>query len=342
MSDLATFMRITGLQVTNEDVDSRKAAVTALKTSWMKGTKQVSEIIAKAAEVAQALGGTGTPSLALGGEVQAIVQKRASAYLHAESPLEVGIVAGLAAIEILSEPPDSSGWLVADVWAAALWSALAFQPTLEAARREELRFFVMDKAKSRSLAGADAARQRIGVPDFGNLSLVDGELEKFADAFKKSTAATIDALRRNAALDREELDFLWWTQLDRTRALDTKLTLLSEPVRSVVAGIEAAAYLRRFPSEAHRDVILRSIVDDAPLTLPELIAEFGEDQLQKLANSLQSPTILAPAAFPLLQAVVSGATNVVGSNIARAASEWGSRALLEAALSKMQAGLPRT
>lgn len=70
MSTLANHMRITGLQVSNDDVDSRKAAITSLKTAWNKITT-VDKIFVKAADVAAALGGDGTPrktgSLAGGG-----------------------------------------------------------------------------------------------------------------------------------------------------------------------------------------------------------------------------------------------------------------------------------
>lgn len=144
MSTLANHMRITGLQVSNDDVDSRKAAITSLKTAWNKITT-VDKIFVKAADVAAALGGDGTPSEALGKEVEAAIQKKASAFLYAERPLEVGIVVGMVAIEMMTAEPNLAGWNIVDVWAAALWSALGFQPPLVDEKRESLRMSLLDR-----------------------------------------------------------------------------------------------------------------------------------------------------------------------------------------------------
>ncbi|MBB3139101.1 hypothetical protein FHS26_006882 [Rhizobium pisi] len=332
MNELAAFMRITGLQVSNEDVDSRKAAVTTLKANWGK-IKSTQDIISKATTVAEALGGNGMPSAAFGEEIQGVLQKKASAFLYAERPLDVGVVAGMAMSELVSEKPDPSGWLVVDVFAVATWSALAFQPPLVDAKREELRTFVLEKCRQRALDGAEAARQRGTVPDFANLTITAGEEDKFAESFRKATFATIEALRRNAALDREELDFLWWTQLDRSHLTKKKLSSLPGPVRAIAAGFEAAMHLRRFPSDAHRDVVLRGLSDDPTFTLPQLLIELG-DHRNELVKTLKINSPMPSGVFPLLNSVVHGDTNFVGAEVARPASEWGARALMEAALNK--------
>lgn len=332
MSELATFMRITGLQVTNEDVNSRKAAVSALKGAWGK-IKSPTDIIAKAEQIAGSLGGDGNPSVAFGEEIQAVVQKKASAFLYSERPLDVGVVAGMAMSDLVSDKPDPSGWLIVDVFAVSTWSALAFQPSLSDAKREELRTFVLEKCRRRALVGAEAARQRTVVPDFATLTITAGEEEKFSELFKNGTSATIEALRRNTALDREELDFLWWILLDRSRLLNQRLSALPEPTRAIAAGIEAATHLRRFPTDAHRDVALSGISEDPSLTLPQLMAELGAHR-EALISSLKRTSTITPGAFPLLYCLVSGGADLVGAELARPASEWGARALMEAALNK--------
>ena len=208
MKTLAYHMRITGLHVSNEDVDARKAAVAALKTAWPK-KNTVDFIFAKAAEIANALGGDGTPCEMLGKEVETAVQKKASAFLYAQRPLEVGIVAGMVANEIMAMPSNASGWSFADVLAVALWSALGFQPPLADEKREELRMSVLLAARDRSMAGAEVGRKRAVVPDFGTFSFTAGEEEKLGKTIQEAASATIEALRRNSALDREELEFLW-------------------------------------------------------------------------------------------------------------------------------------
>jgi hypothetical protein len=208
-----------------------------LKTAWGK-IRDVDAIIAKAADIAHALGGDGTPTAALGEEVQTAMQKKASAFLYADRPLDVGIVAGVATSELLSGTPDQSGWLIVDVWAAALWSALGFQPALVDEKREALRTAVLEKARTRSIAGAEAARTRLVVPDFGAVALAAGAEAELGEAIKAATAPTIEALRRNSALDREELDFLWWAQLHRSRLLNRPLASISpQPKRGTSSAL---------------------------------------------------------------------------------------------------------
>jgi GTPase-associated system helical domain len=339
MNMLANHMRITGLQVSNEDVDSRKAAVTSLKTTWGK-IRSVDAIFAKAADVAHALGGDGTPTAELGEEVQTAVQKKASAFLYADRPLEVGIVAGVTASELLSGKPDRSGWLTIDLWAAALWSALGFQPALEDEKREALRAAVLNKARDRCIAGAEAARTRQAVPDVGAITLTAGAEAELGEAIKAATGPTIKALRRNAALDREELDFLWWAQLHRSRLLDRPLASIDEPARLVAAGIEGAKMLRRLPSDVHREIVLRTLDVNPEVDLAGLLAAVGDDRATLARNVGQSLPAGSSTVFPLIHGVVTEATDMPGASIERSAEEWGSRALLEAALLHLRATGP--
>lgn len=339
MNMLASHMRITGLQVSNEDVDSRRAAVASLKTAWGKIGK-VDAIIAKVADVAHALGGDGTPSPALGEEIQTAVQKRASAFLYTDRPLDVGIVAGMAAVELLSGTPDQSGWLIADVWAAALWSALGFQPALEDEKREALRTAVLDKARVRSITGAETARTRNAVPDVGVAALAAGAEAEFGEAIKTAITPTIDALRRNAALDREELDFLWWAQLHRSRLLNRPLASIDEPTRLVAAGIEGAKLLRRMPSDVHREIVLRTVHTNPELDLAELLAALGDDRPTLAGNGGQSLPPGSSTIFPLIHAMITEVADAPGALVKRSTEEWGSRALLEAALLHLRATGP--
>lgn len=92
MSRLSVHMRVSGLSPSNEDVDSRQKAVKQLATAWGKINKPA-QIVGKAAEIAAALGGDGTPPASLSDEVEAAIQKHSSAFLSSERPLEVGVCA---------------------------------------------------------------------------------------------------------------------------------------------------------------------------------------------------------------------------------------------------------
>ncbi|RYZ88754.1 MAG: hypothetical protein EOP06_10415 [Proteobacteria bacterium] len=334
MSALANHMRITGLSFTNDDVDSRNAAIKSLRATWGKITAP-SNILSKAADVAAALGGDGTPSETLGKEVEVAIQKKASAFLYVDRPFDVGIVAGMVVTDMLSGTPDSSGWLNTDVWASALWSALSFQPPLADTKREGLRVSILQAARDRCVAGAEKARQRVNVPDLGSVSVVVGEEAKIGEAIKTATMPTIEALRRNAALDREEIDFLWWVQLRRSRLLQRSIDSIDEIVRVVAAGIEGAGHLRRFPCEVHREIILRTIDVNPTFTLAEVVAALHLDRQTLAAVYANGLPPGGAILFPLLSSIIAGeATDVAGAELTRSAEDWGGRALLEAALAK--------
>jgi hypothetical protein len=334
MSDMATHMRITALQVTNDDVDSRSAAVAVLKTAWAKVTA-TEIIVGKAADVARAISGDGVPSNALGTEVQTAVQKRASAFLYSERPFDVGIVASTAAIGIMSDEPYLSGWVIADVWAAALWSALGFQQPLEDPKREALRVQVLEIARARSTSGSEMARRRIPVGDFKKVELVAGEEDKFTSAFEKATSSTIDALRRNSALDREELDFLWWSLRGRSRLLGKTFLGADSIVSAVAAGIEAASQLRRLPCDVHHELVLAKLTDNPTVDLVELLASVGEDRDALGSAFVDGFVTRHPTVFPLLHALATGIANSDYAAVKRSAEEWAGRALLEAALENL-------
>lgn len=334
MENIAVHMRISGVTVSDDDVNSRRAAATSLATSWGK-EKNTSKVVSKAADIAEALGGNGSPSPSLGSEIQVAVQKKASSFLYEERPLEIGVCAGMAMVSILAGKPGTGGWSIPDIYATALWSSLAYRPPLEAERREHLRQEVLHAAQSWVAASAEKARERMNVPDPATVEITIDEDKEAANNFNEAVADTVEALRRNAALDREELDFLWWAQLGRSRVLNKQLSVIAEPVRIVAAGIEGARMLRRLPCEVHREIVLRTLDQDPQLDLTELLAALGDDRAALGAAFIEGNVAAHPTVFPLLHALATGEVNGSGATVKRSVSEWGERALLEAGFAKM-------
>lgn len=334
MDNIAVHMRITGVAVTDTDVDSRRAAATSLASSWKK-EKSATAIIAKAADIAAALGGDGNPPPSLGGEIEKVIQKKSSSFLYQERPLEIGVCAGMAMVSILAATPGNNGWTVSDVFGNALWSAMEYQPVIEGERRETLRREVLDAAKNWATASAEKSRERTEVPDPSTVTITIDENNAATNNFKGAVTDTVEALRRNAALDREELDFLWWAQLGRSRLLNKPQSVISEPTRIVAAGIEGARMLRRLPCEVHREIVLRTLDQDPELDMAEMLGAIGNDRAA-LAAEFNVDNILAhPAVFPFLHALVTGDADGPGAALKRRASEWGARTLLEAGFLKM-------
>lgn len=333
MDNLARHMRISGVTISDNDVESRKAAVKSLATLWGKENK-VASIVSLAADIAGALGGNGTPSLELGEKVQSSIQKKSPSFLYDERPLDVGICSGMAMISILSGPIGNNGWTTAIIYAASLWSALSYQPVLADERREILRLEILEKAANYYAASAEKVRERIHVPDSAkvNIAIEDNVI---TNNVSEAITATIEALRRNAALDREELDFLWWVQLGHSRLLKKQLSKIDEPVRIVTAGIEAAQILRRLPCEVHREIVLRTLEQNLELDLKELLTVIGTERTV-LGEAFMMQHIHAyPTVFPLLHALTTGEIDQINPSIKRSVSEWGERALLEATFAKM-------
>lgn len=333
MDNLARHMRISGVAVSDNDVESRKAAVKSLATLWGKQNK-VASIVSLAADIAGALGGNGDPSQELGEQVQASIQKKAPAFLYDERPLDVGVCCGMAMISILSGTVGNNGWTIPAIYAASLWSALSYQPALPDERREILRLEILDKAANYYAVSAEKVRERIHVPEPIEVDITV-EDDIVTNNFPEAIKDTIEALRRNAVLDREELDFLWWVQLGHSRLLKKQLSKIDEPVRIVTAGIEAAKILRRLPCEVHREIVLRTLEQNPELDLEELLSVIG-DERTTLSAALTAEHILAhPTVFPLLHALTTGEIDQINSSIKRPVSEWGERALLEATFAKM-------
>jgi hypothetical protein len=334
MEKIAVHMRISGVSVSDDDVNSRRTAATSLATNWGK-ERTVSKVVSKAVDVAEALGGDGYPSPSLGSEIQGAIQKKSSSFLYEERPLEVGVCAGMAMVSILSATPSNNGWTARDVYATALWCALAYQPVLESERRENLRREVLDAAADWVATAAKMARQRTDVPDPSNVEVTIDESKAAKNNFKEAVAGTVEALRRNAALDREELDFLWWAQLGRSRLLNRQLCAVAEPTRVVAAGIEGARMLRRLPCEVHREIVLRTLDQDPELDLAEMLAAVGDDRVALSAAFVEGSVAAHPTVFPLLHALATGEVSGSGAAVKRRVSEWGGRALLEAGFARM-------
>ncbi len=334
MENIAVHMRISSVTVNDSDVDSRRAAAISLAASWGK-ERTISNIVSKAKDVADALGGDGSPSSELGDEVQVAIQKKASSFLYEERPLDVSICAGMAMVSMLSGSTGIGGWTTYDVYAVALWSALAYQPALESQRREKLRREVLDAAANWVATTAEKARERVDVPDPSVLKISIDAGNVVSSNFKEAMTSTVEALRRNATLDREELDFLWWAQLNRSRLLKKPLSAIVEPTRIIAIGIEGAEMLRRLPCEVHCEIVLRTLDLDPELDLPELLAAIGDDREILSAAFIKEHVVGRPTVFPLLHALATGDSTGSGALLKRNVSEWGKRALLEAGFANL-------
>ncbi|MES2950471.1 MAG: GTPase-associated system all-helical protein GASH [Pseudomonadota bacterium] len=330
MSVMAKYVRIFWPDPKDEDVNRRNAAVSTVQR-WMLSFSDTWEAVRVASALAESVADGGArDAFALKVE-QAIVEAGSAAFVRDSHDLEIIVVALVSALDLMHIQPESTDGNSVDVLAAALWSALSFQPPVAQEPIELLRQEVLIAARERTLRLAERSRMRSTVPEIGPLSLSEDQPTggRANTAFRRATEPLIKALRENAELDREELEFLWWIIEDWSDVLGERLSDAEPLVRAVVAGFDGAQKLRRLPASGHRNVVLRGVPAGTATALNALVAALG-GHCSTLAKSINLDQVAkAPAVFPLLVTIASGNANRVGADIERNARDWGARALLE-------------
>ncbi|HDR8983178.1 GTPase-associated system all-helical protein GASH [Burkholderia vietnamiensis] len=330
MSVMAKYVRIFWPDPKDEDVNRRNAAVAAIQ-AWISAFDDSWAVIQLASALAESVAdGQARDAFALEVE-RAIVDAGSAAFVRDNHDLEIIVVAVVSALDLVRREPANTSGTPVDALAAALWSALSFQAPLLQEPIELLRQEVLVAARERTMLLAERSRGRVPVPEIGPLTLSEAQPtgSRANMAYRKATEPLVKALRENAELDREELEFLWWTVEDWSDALDGRLSDADPLVRAVVAGMDGASKLRRLPASGHRNVVLRGVPAGNSAALAELLTALG-DHRSALAKSINAERVgQMPTVFPLLAAIASGDADRSGADIERAAREWGARALLE-------------
>ena len=331
--DIAKCVRIFEPEPDDDFVTKRVAAIKDLRTAFLK-KRNISELMAIGSGVCEVFRDPPLILDALAPQVEAAIKKYSASFVRDGRDLEIWVCAAAAVVQAVEiSTKVQNGLSVSDVLAVALWSAVSFLPSCNAPKLEEFRALAVDAARNRILNTSLETRARRDVPALGAFGGEDTDPESFASA----VAPTIDALQINAALDREEIDLLWWVLGGASEIFGRPLQLLSQEARAVTTGVEIGALMRALPTQSHRNLALRGLEEAGPLPLPQLLAALGEDRLV-VASSFKDESLIddAPLVFPLLSAVRSGEGTGPGADLPRSLSEWGARALLERAVLRIQ------
>ena len=208
---------------------------------------------------------------------------------------------------------------------------------LQETKIEGLRQDLIAKSSELFLSSAEKSRQRLSIPHLifpsESQSNDDGQEVSVKSQFESSAKATVSALSTNAALDREELDILWWVLGDWSNLAKVRLSKVSDCSAFIIATFEIARRLRRIPAEAHRQLLMRYIENDASLSLEDVIDGLGDE-----ANALsavygdESLVNNNPRILPLMNAIVNGKETMNGVHMSLSVTDWTTRALIEGAL----------
>lgn len=330
--DVAKYVRIFEQDPDDDYVTKREVAIKDLKNQLIK-SKNVAEIMAIGAGICTVF--SDTPALPddLAVQIETAIKKQSPAFVGEERALEMGVCGALAVVEVINSNVKSvDDWTIPDVLAATVWSALSYLPPSNAPRIETLRLETIQAARDRILKFGIESRNRRHVPPLGTFGATSISQEEFAAA----TSGTIDALRLNASLDREEIELLWWVLSGSSDIFEGPLHSLSDATKAITIGVEIGAKMHFLPTQSHRNLAFRGVDSDLKFSLHELIAELGDD-CRKIADSVEDNLLeKAPYAFPLLSALVSGAAEGEKSGTQRPLTEWAARALLERAVLRMQ------
>jgi hypothetical protein len=332
MNDFARHYRIFTAQSTDDLVEKRTRAISELTQAFKRKT-DASAVLQLAKDLIEGLS-LGKLPLAICEQVAKAISKPSPSFVPEENELEVLVCALLAALQYLrTTKPAGAMPSTHDLFACALLSGLEFQVPLAESRLEVLRLEIRDAAAEFLRKRAEDGRKRLRVPDVAVPTSTEGLSATTVNAAIKDT---IDALRTNERLDREELDLLWWVLSDWSELLGAHFSRCPGPSGLVACGLEAAGKLKHLPAEAHFQLVLRHAIPGQQSNLQELLDAVSNDlsSLRREHETSASLVISHRVLFPLLAALVEGTSAGVSAVIQRTNAEWARRSLLESVLAR--------
>ena len=204
------------------------------------------------------------------------------------------------------------------VMAVATWTALSFKAPLREQRLDELKREIVANACWGTLRMAGHARRRH---------------EEAVGHTRNGTEMnrTIEGLRRNAALDREEIELLKWILADECRGLGLRFCDIGRSETAALAmGLELGQLLTVFPTVAHYRLGERFVKEEGLFDLKRLVEAIGDDR-ERLVGLCSNRAVVeaCPSVFPLLTALSGGTVEGRDASSQWSLRDWWGRALLE-------------
>jgi hypothetical protein len=327
MADVARHIRIFDKEPSDDLVNKRSKTVAAMAETFLE-LESYDDYFQVAEDIAHTLESEGfrvPDNRAI--EVEQAIRAESSAFDREGQDLQILTCLMLAALKATKDAqPTATGWSRPEIVAVSIWLSLGTQTPRTEPKVEALRAELVEASRSLINRSADTSRSRAAIPDPA-VKITEFTDAKVAASVNEGLMKSIETLRQNAALDREELDMLWWTLGDWRTLQQQPFRQLSMQVAAVTAGIEGSNLLRRLPSEGHKHLVLRHVVDDSERSAVELVASLGGDAKPiRDAYSQQGYVKKFPHVFRLL-ATISG-ENVDTQSLGN--RSWGARAMLEA------------
>jgi hypothetical protein len=327
MTDIARHVRIFDKEPSDDLVNKRTTIVALLAEKLVK-FKSYDDYFGFVEDIAVAVESESfvlPESRAI--EVEEAIRTQSSAFDREGQNLQILTCMMLAALKAIKDgQPTATAWSRSEIIAVTVWLGLGIQPPREEAKLENLRAELYEAARGLINQSGEVSRTRTPVPD-PNVKITEFLDVKVAEAVNKGLGKSIEGLRQNAALDREEIDLLWWSLGDWSTLQQRHFGQLPMGVAAVTSGIESAGLLRRLPSEGHKQLALRHIKDDTNQNAKTLVESLAANREPiRVAYSDNSYATKFPHVFRLMATIVGRKVNTVEVSF----RTWGARAMLEA------------
>lgn len=339
MTDIAVHIRIFEQAPTDDFVIKRTKVIGELHKLYAKIAPQ-DEILELASVLAS--GFIDIDSLPIGyvEQIEGVIKKESPSFVREANQLQIFTCMALGVLSYIDGASANHGNLTrVDLLSACVWSALSGQNNHDKPKIETLRSELLEKSRQQVTGTAIRSRQRISVSKLSVGTMPDtAKPQEIAEAINKAAAKPIDALVANAALDREEINCLWWSLSDWCEMLDVNYSSLSAETAIIISAIELSHILRKFPIETHKHLVFRrATVDNKPITLKTVTGRMKNEKA-KISEFYGDENYATsyPTIFPLISGVISKPP-VVPLGLKLRMTDWGARALLEGAILKQMA-----
>lgn len=328
MDDIASLVRIFNPSPDDDYVDKRAKAIADLAGKFRasgKPQKRWGYVDSIATSLT-----TGAMPDDLATIVETSLKNFSSSFTRDDNELQMLVCALAAAYQVASEcKPSGNGYTSAEIFTAALLSALTGPMPALAPKLEECRTALIVAADAAVTAAAADQRERKKVPDLV-ISLEASEAgPELAIKINTSLDKVLQPLRWNAVLDREELELLWWAIGDWSTIGNSRLSSISTADALLLSSFETANRLRRVPATAHVFVALTKVCVDEQIGFNDLrdaaikYRENLEDQDNKFTEALHYP-----GAFPLLNGLFNDSESPFKDQLSPAVV-WAKRLMVE-------------
>lgn len=338
MIDVAKYIRIFNPEPDDDFVTKRTSAIKAIEELFSK-TKLIPDIIKLANNLSKAFYNPEKLDASIIDITEKALKKQSSAFVAEDQSLQMSICALVAALQFVNNSntgkASTLNLSITDVFSISLWSALSFQkPLKDKPKIEGLRIEILEEARQVIHNDSISSRARLSLEL--KTVVVAENLKVQVENIMKVITPIINNFKTNAALDREEIDVLWWKLNNWSELAIKRYSELNEVQSAILRGIDLSRLLRRLPHLSHYRLIESPDNSKIALNGSELREQVG-DILPVINDYLSSFSDVAnnPAVFPLFTILANKMDGLGFLDEKRPLKEWSGRALLEGAMLNM-------